>query len=282
MIGIVLGLSSALLWGIGDFLARFASRSTGVFRSYFYGQIIGLIGLSLILALYTPPAASPWLILLTIFFALINTAGALLLYRALAIGILAIVSPIVSSGNSLAVLFGLLSGEAPTTIKLVGMALTLIGVPLASTNLSEWRGRPVLGRGVGEAALSALLFGFSLWGIQFLIAAAGAVWTTWLVRIASIVLLIGIALASRRSLRPPSATGWTWVAPVGMLDAGAYVAYNLGLASDSVAMVAVLSSLFSAVTVLLAWVILRERLAINQWLGVGLVLSGVLTVSLRS
>jgi drug/metabolite transporter (DMT)-like permease len=70
--------------------------------------------------------------------------------------------------------------------------------------------------------------------------------------------------------------------PIGLLDTGANVSYGLGLAGAYVAIVAVLSSLFSAVTVLLAWVVLRERLALNQWLGVLLILVGVALVSLPS
>ena len=65
-----------------------------------------------------------------------------------------------------------------------------------------------------------------------------------------------------------------------VLDTLAYVAFNLGIASAYTSIVTALASLFSAVTVLLAWAILRERLAPAQWTGVAVILAGVLLVSL--
>jgi drug/metabolite transporter (DMT)-like permease len=283
MIGLLCGLGAAFCWGIGDFLARFAGRRTGVFRAYFYAQLAGLALLSPLLGLWPIPIPTLELAGLAGGLALVNTIAALLLYRALATGVLAVVSPIASSGNAIAVLLALLTGEQPTGPKLFGIGLTLIGVLLASTDLRLLRvvgDRRLLTIGAGEAMIAALLFGLSLWAIQFPIELAGAVWTTWLLRVLSIGLLVGLALPLRHNLRPPPLVGLAWVIPVGLFDAGAFLAYNIGLTSDFVAIVAVLASLFSAVTVLLAWGFLRERLAFNQWLGVALILIGVVPITL--
>ena len=73
---------------------------------------------------------------------------------------------------------------------------------------------------------------------------------------------------------------WLWMIPTALLDTAANVAYNIGIATALTSVVVTLSSLFSAVTVLLAWVILRERLALWQWAGVLTILLGVLLVNL--
>jgi drug/metabolite transporter (DMT)-like permease len=67
-----------------------------------------------------------------------------------------------------------------------------------------------------------------------------------------------------------------------LLDTAANIAYNIGIATALTSVVVTLSSLFSAVTVLLAWVVLRERLALWQWAGVLTILLGVLLVNLRA
>ena len=77
----------------------------------------------------------------------------------------------------------------------------------------------------------------------------------------------------------PAGVFWPWVVGVAVLDTAANVAYNLGITVSLTAVVSVISSLFSAVTVLLAWVFLRERLARWQWAGVGAILVGILLVS---
>jgi drug/metabolite transporter (DMT)-like permease len=67
--------------------------------------------------------------------------------------------------------------------------------------------------------------------------------------------------------------------PVALLDTAANIAYNLGIAGSLTAVVSVTSSLFSVVTVLLAWVLLRERLVRWQWAGVAAILVGIALLS---
>jgi drug/metabolite transporter (DMT)-like permease len=72
---------------------------------------------------------------------------------------------------------------------------------------------------------------------------------------------------------------WPLVLSAALLDTLAFVMFNLGIGSAYTAIVTALASLFSAVTVLLAWMILRERLSASQWAGVVAILLGVLLVS---
>jgi uncharacterized membrane protein len=73
---------------------------------------------------------------------------------------------------------------------------------------------------------------------------------------------------------------WRWIIPGSILDISANVAYNIGVTGALTSIVATLSSLFTAVTVALAWVFLRERLARTQWIGVAFILVGIALVNL--
>lgn len=70
-----------------------------------------------------------------------------------------------------------------------------------------------------------------------------------------------------------------WVIPVALLDTAANISYNLGITVSLTAVVSIISSLCSAIMVLLAWMFLRERLARWHWAGVGAILEGIALVS---
>lgn len=80
-------------------------------------------------------------------------------------------------------------------------------------------------------------------------------------------------------LRVPTRAFCLWMLPVALLDTTANVAYNVGITTSLTAVVAVISSLYSVVTVLMAWLFLRERLARWQWVGVAGILIGIALVS---
>jgi drug/metabolite transporter (DMT)-like permease len=101
----------------------------------------------------------------------------------------------------------------------------------------------------------------------------------WLNALVSACAVSSAALLTRRSLAPPPpGARWTVVA-AGLLGSAAFLAYLAGLETGRVAVVTVLSSLAGAVTVLMAFVLLRERLAPRQWAGVAAALAGVLLLN---
>jgi drug/metabolite transporter (DMT)-like permease len=296
--GVLLGLAAALGWGVADFMARFATRQVGAYRTIFYMQFVGLAALSLYLIpsgelarAAASASGQSW----TWAFAtgVLNMLGGLALYRAFEIGVLTIVSPIAASYAALTFALALFSGETIDPLRTVGICVTLAGVALAATSF-ESRARGDVSRlrlranpgftipsGVGWAVVAAISFGVSFWMLGFHVTPElGRIAPVWIVRLTSICGLPLLALPLRQSIRPPSGQVWWLVAGVGVFDTGAYLALNIGLTTDQVAVVSVLASLFTAVTVLLAWVFLRERPHASQWLGVFLIFVGVALVSL--
>jgi drug/metabolite transporter (DMT)-like permease len=103
----------------------------------------------------------------------------------------------------------------------------------------------------------------------------------WEVRLAGSLLLLALARPIGQSIKPPDRQSWLWIVGVALVDTLAFIAYTLGIhLSGQTGTVAVLSSLFSAVTILLARLFLKEKLEWSQWGGIGLILVGVGLVSL--
>ena len=301
--GILFGLTAAICWGVADFVVTRIARQLGVAQAFFYVQIIGmgLIGLRLLANPALPaPTARMWLLVVGI--GLFNLAGTLLLYRSFAIGTLALVSPIASAFAVVSALLALLAGERPALLALLGALVLVGGVAIVSRaqhgEQTEDKGRRTkdesivhlrrssfvvrrqLPPGVPEALGVALCFGISFWALDFVTPALGILWPVLVLRIVEAVAVVLFLLRQRT---PPARLTRGMAALVlvaATLDTLAFVAFNLGIGSAYTSIVTALASLFSAVTVLLAWAVLRERLAPAQWAGVAVILVGVLLVSL--
>ena len=281
--GIIYGLLSALTWGAADFLARLSSQRVGARRTLFWMQLIGLglTGALLVLPAARPHSLSPRVMLLACAIGVLNVTGGLLLYRALEIGTVSLVSPVSSTFAAIAAALSIAAGERPTTLQLSGLVLAFLGVigsaipPRGDAASSH---QPASRRGLGLAAFAALSWGFAFFALRFVVGDLGSLFPVVVSRAVSVLLLLAASAALRAPLTPPRGA-LHFVAGVAVLDSAAFVLYNLGIAGDLTAVVSILSSLYSAVTVLLALVFLNERLSKLQWSAVAVILVGVGLVS---
>ncbi len=313
--GVLLGLTAALCWGVADYCLRGATQTAGTFRALYFMQVVGLLALLLGIEVWSPldfSRATPGALLATAAISLLILVGAALLYRSFAIGKLAVVSPIAASFGAVTTILALLSGERPNPPQLVGLGLLLIGVVLSGAAPSahgesrgrgeqgETRWRRLLGPGVAEALGATLLFGVGYWAMRFVVDQIGSVQVAMIGKatdFAALTLIVLVGWASRRligvgafaqgtaspaarALAPRSGAFWGWLIPGAILDTAANVAYNIGVSGALTSVVATLSSLFTAVTVVLAWIFLHERLTRIQWAGVGFILAGIALVNL--
>jgi drug/metabolite transporter (DMT)-like permease len=293
-LGIILGLTGALSWGIADFAARFASRRVGAYRTLFFMQFFGFVALSIYLKFaggfsHVAPGWQPWGF--TVAAGLLNVTASLSLYHSFEIGVMSIVAPVSSSYPALTVALSLASGERIHALRGIGIAVTLTGVILAAmsfepkANNSQAPGDAPSGahlsRGVGWAILAAIGFGFMFWFLGFhVIPLVGDAVSVWVMRLTALISLAIFALPTRQTIGPPHGTVWWLLATVGLTDTAAFVANNAGLHIGPVSVVSVLASLYGAVTVLLSWIFLRERLERSQWLGIVLIFAGIVCVSI--
>jgi drug/metabolite transporter (DMT)-like permease len=274
--GLLLALGASLAWGVADFVGPWQGRALGALRVMFWAQIAGMIAMAIAVAI-RGGGPHDWKVMLAVPAAFSGTLGLVAYYRGMAIGAMAVVAPIAGASAIVPVIYGIVQGDRPHTIQYLGIAFALAGVVLASQEHQEGAERKIAS-GVGLALLAALGFGFYF---PFLHAAghADAWWASFIFRVTSALIIAAAAIAARPLLR---LGGWKLVLVLGVglgdmlgnaLYAGA--SHQGGLVS----LTSVLASLYPIVTVLLAAVVLRERVAFLQRLGVVLTLGGVVLIS---
>ena len=291
--GIFLGLLAAVGWGTGDFLTRGVTRQIGAQRTLLYVQFFGLAAIILVaLALgefARIPSIAPSAWLVAVVSAAIGVTASLTMFTAFERGVLMIVSPIAASYGAITVLLSLLSGETLSPVRALGVGISILGIILASIELTPDAGPRVatlnryrLPPGVAFALMAAFLFGISFWLVGFyVVPALGPVLPVVVTRGLGVVLVLPIVtLIGHHTARPPARRVTLIVLAIALLDTMAFAANNLGMATEQVSVVAVLSSMFAAVTVILAWLFLHERIRWGQWLGIGLILTGIVLVSI--
>jgi len=280
-VGIAFALGAALLWGAADFFARLAAERVGTRRTVFFMQLIalGVTGALLAWPAFRPPTPSARMLALAACIGVVNVAGAVMLYRALEIGTVSLVSPVSSTFAAVSATLAIGVGERPSGFQLAGLLVTVAGVIGASIPASG----PLSAsrRGVGLAAGAALAWGLGFFALRYVVHDLGSVAPVVISRLVAAV-IIGMASAARRApLEPPRGTALLFIVAIAVGDSGAFILYNLGISTALTSIVTVVASLFSAVTVLLAHVFLRERLGRWQWAAVGVILAGVAMVSSR-
>jgi drug/metabolite transporter (DMT)-like permease len=228
----------------------------------------------------------------------VNVLASLAFYYSLQIGVMTVVAPISSSYPALTLVLALLSGEHLRPLRGVGLGVTLLGVILAATSFATnsssvdapqtstaaegvHSAHAHLARGVGWAIAAAVGFGFMFWFLGFhVVPLTGSVFAVWMIRLTAFSTLALAAAPVGQSVSLPRGSVWWLIAAVAVTDTAAFIANNAGLATGQVSVVSVLASLYSAVTVLLCWIFLRERLERTQWLGIALIFIGIVLVSL--
>jgi drug/metabolite transporter (DMT)-like permease len=288
-IAVVCGLISALCWGISDWLARGISSSMGAFRAQLWSQLTGLLGLAIAVILsgdgvaaVAVGSARAWGF--TLLYGAIVGVAALAFFEAFGKGRVAVVAPIVGAYGAVSIAWSVAFGAAPSSSTFVGLVLVIVGVVLASVSPQRGNDADVDGhqaarhrRGTIAAVVAAFLFGTAFFVLGREAAPAfGSLVPALFSRLVGPVVLGGIAVVVGASMAPPTTTGdRLGVIGSGLLSSGAVVATGIGVQRGDVATVAVLGSLSVVVTVLIALVVLRERLAAWQWVGVVVAMLGI-------
>ena len=265
----LLALGSAALYGAADFLGGLASRRTSTITIIVTSQGAGLALLLLLLPLV--PSATPAVQDLTWGGAagLAGGIGVALLYRALAVGRMAVVAPTTAvCAVMIPVVAGVFFGERLTTVTVLGIALAIVAIVLVSQQAAVASAAVRAGAlppGVGIALASGVAIGLFFLALAETEARAG-MWPLVAARAASVTLFSVIALVSARPLRMAVPVARIAVA-AGVIDMFANALYLLATRYGPLSVVVTLSSLYPASTVMLARFALGERL--NAWQAAG-------------
>ena len=278
MLTLSLGLMAAAFYGAADFYGGIAAKRTTIFAVAVIGQGIGLVVLCAVVPfLGTHPEPRDWLMGFAA--GACGGLGIALLYHALSIGKMGVVSPITAViAASMPIIAGFWRGDRLSMLQLAGIAIALLAIVLISLTFEDGGVREISTEGVREAIASGLLLGGFFVFSAFAHPAAGLS-TLLAARIASVATLVVVAFAVRSNLKPPRPTLKLIVAS-GALDVSATALYLLAAHYGSLSIAAVLTSLYPASTVFLARVVLNEHLQRSQQVGLALALIGVALISI--
>lgn len=270
----LLGLTSAASWGAGDFCGGLAARRAPLPGVLVLGYAVG-VALVAAAALGTgealPPAAAlGWAAAA----GLSGTAGLAALYRGLAVGRMALVAPVSAVlSAALPVAWEALAGGLPPAARLAGFALAFCGIWLVASGGAAGVDR----LGLALAGTAGLGFGGFL-VLMHHAAAAGPFWPLAAARTTSLLLVLAAAWARRRPW-VPSRGALPLVLLSGVLDAGGNAFFVLAGRAGRLDVAAVLSSLYPASTLLLAALLLRERVTRAQAAGIAAALAAIVLIA---
>lgn len=270
-----LAIGSAVLYGAADFTGGLTTRHASTIPVVLLSQAAGLILLALLMPLLpqTSPARAD--LLWGAAAGLTGGIGVALLYHALAIGTMAVVAPTTAvCAVAIPVVVSVLLGERPVPLAVAGIALGIVSIVLVSQQPAA--ASPRGPSGVGTALASGVAIGLFL--LSFAQAGPHAgMWPLLVARTVSVTIFGVMAIAGGRSIRMPARVT-ALVIVAGVMDMLANALYLLATRAGPLSIVVTLSSLYPASTVLLARIVLGERLRPWQVTGVGCALAAVVLI----
>jgi drug/metabolite transporter (DMT)-like permease len=280
---VIYGLAAALGWGVGDFGAAVVGRRLGSTATVVIAQLAGLFTLLVLLVVLRPTwSMTPGVVAGIAANGIIAAAAYLLLYRALEMGPVALVSPVVAAYAVITIALAIaLLGEALPGIVLAGALTTVAGVVLTTADPRQL-GRPGLSRqtGLRYAFGSMALFGVATFFLGRYSQEVGWLPSLTLSRISTTTSLVAAGLLVRPPIRRAAAGAVLGAIVVGIADVLGGSAYARGAELGFVSVVAAASATFTLIPVAGGVIFLKERPALSQGFGVLLVVAGLLMLGL--
>jgi drug/metabolite transporter (DMT)-like permease len=273
--GLALALASSIVWGAADFAGGSLTKRLPAFAVTIDSQAAGFLALIVAVAIRGDVGGRSFA--LGVLGGIGGGVGLAAFYRALSLGTMSVVSPVVACGAAVPVVIALATGERPAPLALAGAVVALAGAVLAS--VEERRGEsPERARAIALAVAAALALGVFVYFLGLGSREGDALSTLFGARVGSLSVLLVLALALRAPVRVGRAA-LPAVAAVGLADVTANSLFALANGHGQLALVAVLGSLYPVVTVLLAHILLGERLTRTQKTGIGIALAGVVAIA---
>jgi drug/metabolite transporter (DMT)-like permease len=279
-VALLLALLSAAVYGTADFLGGVAARRTAALAATVAAQGIGLVIVAVALPLFPGGPLTATTALWGAGAGLTGGAGVALLYYGFAVGRVSVVAPVTAVCSiTIPVVVAIGLGERPGPLALGGIAIAVASVALISRHED-----PAAKPAGGDRSLSiALASGVAIGAFLFCLARAGTasgLWPLVVARATSTVALAGAARAAKIPLAIPRSV-WPVVAACGALDMLANALYLVAARDGPLGLVATLTSLYPASTVLLARMVLRERLRPIQSLGLACAAVAIVLITSR-
>ena len=281
MLSIFLGLLAAIGWGAGDFTGGIASRKTGAYRTVLYGEVIGIFVLFFVIAIFSEPIPDLRSWMFAMLAGTLGTLGLILLYHAMTLGLMSIATPVSALlAAALPVVVGIFREGLPAWTTFIGFGFALFAVWMISqgedgvtdilAHLADLKLPLIAGIGFG----SYFIF------MHEATSTGSTIWPMVASRSGGLILITVYMLVTRSSWKVEDASAWPIITLNGILDISGNVFFILAGQMGRLDVSAVLSSLFPGATVILAWIFLKERLSLNQWIGIAAALTAIVLMTI--
>jgi drug/metabolite transporter (DMT)-like permease len=282
VLNVALAVLSGLIWGVGDFAGGKATQRAAALSVVWLSKLVSLPLLAIYLvATYVPisPIGLAWGGLAGV----AGVVGLVLFYRALSAGAMTVVAPVTGvTSAAIPVVVGLLAGERPSGLQLVGVGCALLAIALVSISPPPSGNRQTVTGRLVAAALGAGI-GFALFFILIALAgdAAGGSPGLWPIAGSQLSALIigGLLLLMTRPAPWPRQAGLRWTMVAGPCDMTANALYLVATRGGDLSVVAPLAALYPVTTVILALIIDQERLRGVQVAGLAFAVAALVLVS---
>lgn len=277
LLAVLAGLASSVSYGASDFGGGVASRRSDAYTVVLVSQCAGMVLLLLIAIQRAEPLPPTTDLIASALAGALGTLGLVRFYRELSGGRMGIIAPATAVVTvTIPVLFSAITEGLPQANQVAGILLAIVAIWLITRSGSQAAITP---RDMASILMMGLLFSIFLVTIGT-VSERSIIWPLVASRTASIALVVAIlALTRRRSLRIPrdQLPGMTII---GFLDVGGSGFFAISSLLGRLDFAAVLASLYPAVTVLLARVILSEQVARRQWLGIAVALAAIVLITI--
>ena len=296
MAAVLGGLGAAIIWAVGSVGASRAARGLGPMQTLAWVMLIGFVLVGVILPFSAPASPSAGALVWLVLGGAGNVGGLLLMYRALRIGQMGVVMPIVTTEGGIAAAIAIAAGQSVGALRGAALTATVIGVamtaisPRPAVAASTMPAAPVSGgpravadpsghddrRAAAWASLGAVAFGVGLYATARAGAVLPAAWAVMPPRVVGVVAVTVPLALSRRLSRPHGCLRWLLLS--GVCEVGGFFAYTLA-ARHGIAVAAVLATLTGAFGTAIGRLLFGERLRATQLAGVAVTFLAVATLS---
>lgn len=279
MLSILYGLAAAFSWGAADFSGGLASRKTGAYHTVFYGEVVGLFLVAgIVIGFWQPvPPLKVWV--LAFLAGIVGTTGLLLLYHSMTLGLISIATPVSALlAATVPIVIGIFTEGLPELTTVTGFGCALLAIWLISQGAD---GVTDLIAHFADIRLPLLAgIGFGLYFVIMHEATRDITYFPMIISRLGGMLIIALYMVLRQVPWQVDRAAWWLILLNGTLDVGGNLFFILAGQAGRLDVAAILSSLFPASTVLLAALILKEKVSRAQMSGILLALSAIVLMTM--
>jgi drug/metabolite transporter (DMT)-like permease len=281
MLALGLGLFAALCWSVHDLMARKLAPVLGAYRMSIFVMLVGFLLLSP--AIFTSPGLSggPWMALWPMIVLGVTYGIAVSsLFMGFAMAPVSIVGPFTAGYPALVVIWGMVNGLQPSLLQLIAILAILAGAVIVGRFSADDGGLNEVEKGrmplvIFFCALASVCFAASVIMGQNLSPRFGEIATAGMLRLPAALVLVPIALREKGEAPRLQFGSLGFIAIMALLDVSALTGINYMGRLPAKEMGAMGISAYGGVAVLLAMIVLKEKVSPAQWFGIGLTVAGV-------